>query len=103
MNRQLNAAAQIAVGVVAALFMHLDEVLEVMGQRAVQGRALGTTWAIDPRARSFRDCLNPDGEDESGTRDLAVKPKRQDSEGPICRPYRSGSHESREPREVLSS
>ncbi len=80
--RRLDAAAQIAAGVEEALFIHLDEVLEVMGQSAVEDRALGTTWAIDLRARSCRDCLHPDGEDESGGRDLAVESRRQGSEGP---------------------
>ncbi len=41
-NRWLDAAPQVAVGVAEALLIHLDEALEVVGQSAVEDRALGT-------------------------------------------------------------
>ncbi len=61
MDRRFDAAAQVAMGVEEPLLIHPDEVLEMMGQSAVEDRALGTTWAIDLRARSCRDCLHPEG------------------------------------------
>jgi hypothetical protein len=35
MDRRFNAATQVAVGVAEALLIHLDEVLEMVGQSAV--------------------------------------------------------------------
>lgn len=41
-NRRLDATTQVAVGVAEALLIHLDEALEMVGQGAVEDRALGT-------------------------------------------------------------
>ena len=102
-QKRVDAATQIAMGVEEALFIHLDEALEVMGQSAVEDRVPGTTWAIDLRARSCRDCLHHDGEDETGGRDLAVEPKRQDSEGPRSRPYQANWQSFKGSRELAGN
>ena len=51
-DRRLDVATQIAVGVEETLLIHLDEVLEMVGQSAVEDRVLGTARAIDARTRS---------------------------------------------------
>jgi len=60
-DRRLDVATQIAVGVEETLLIHLDEVLEMVGQSAVEDRVLGTARAIDARTRSCGNRLHPEG------------------------------------------
>ena len=61
MDRRLDVATQVAVSVAEALFVDVEETLEMVSEGPVQDGALGVASAIDTRARSCGDRLHPEG------------------------------------------
>ncbi len=64
-DRRLDAASQVAVGVPETLLIHLDEVLEVQGEGPVEDRALGMARSIG-RGHSMRRRPTPLLKSEDG-------------------------------------
>jgi hypothetical protein len=57
-DRRLDTASQVAVGVTETLLIHLDDVLEVQGEGPVKDCVLGVVWAIDAGTRCGGEQLH---------------------------------------------